>query len=80
MRRFQYFQNQEISDVISQAEMSCNHTDDALLTDCALCSCKNLAQFAWMKLLTIHAVTWEGRPKSNVEKEELQRLFDIYHS
>ena len=30
MRRFQYFQNQEISDVISQAEMSSNHTDDAL--------------------------------------------------
>ena len=33
MRRFQYFQNQEIFDAISQAEMSCNHTDDALLTD-----------------------------------------------
>ena len=69
-----------ISDVISQTEMLLNRTEDALSTD----------REYIMQLLEPRSVPRDGivdnhscdlwRPRCNTEKEELNRLFDIYHS
>ena len=69
-----------ISDVISQTEMLLNRTEDALSTD---------REYV-MQLLEASSVRMDeivdnhsgdlGRPRCNIEKEELHRLFDIYHS
>ena len=69
-----------ISDIISQTEMLLNRTEDALSTD---------REYV-MQLLEARSVRMEkivdnhsgdlGRARCNIEKEELHRLFDIYHS
>ena len=66
------------SDVISQTEI--NRTDDALLTDC-----EYVMQLLEASSVSIYETAYNqsgdlGRPRCNIKKEELHRLFDIYHS
>ena len=66
------------SDVISQTEI--NRTDDALLTDC-----EYVMQLLEASSVSIYETVYNqsgdlGRPRCNIKKEELHRLFDIYHS
>ena len=69
-----------ISDMISQTEMLLNRTEKALSTDRefgmqlhkAISVCRD-------EIIDNHSGHL-GRPRCNVEKEELQTVFDMYHS
>ena len=68
------------SDVISQTEMLLNRTDDALSTDreyvMQLLEASSVSMYE-----TVYNQSGDlGRPRCNIKKEELHRLFDIYHS
>ena len=66
-----------ISDVISQTEMLLNRTEDTLSTDREYVM--QLLEASSVHVYDNHSGDL-GRPRCNIEKEELHRLCDIYHS
>ena len=69
-----------ISDAISQTEMLVNRSEDALSTVCQyVMQLLEASSFRMEEIVDNHSGDL-GRPRCNIEKEKLHRLFDIYHS
>ena len=67
-------------DIISQTEMLLNRTEDALSTNREYVM-QLLEGSSFRMYETVDNQSGDlGRPRCNIEKEELHRLFDIYHS
>ena len=69
-----------ISDMISQTEMLLNCTEKALSTDREFGMQLHKASSVCRDEIIDNHSGHLGRPRCNVEKEELQTVFDMYHS